>query len=94
MLVVGVVPPNSPTAVSLSKQGIWGSIGRTHADGAEYAWALARMHRAHPDFREGAKAFVKTASKAHWRGSFPRLVLWGFVAACVVVATFRIMLEG
>jgi hypothetical protein len=50
-----------------------------------------RFARSRRDLK-GAKAFAKTAAKAHWRGSVPRLVLWSVVAACVVVATFRIML--
>lgn len=57
--IAGGISANSPRAVSLSKQAIWASIGRTHADGAEYAWALARFHRAHPDFVEGPRAFAE-----------------------------------
>jgi enoyl-CoA hydratase/carnithine racemase len=57
--MAAAIARNSPAAVSLSKQAIWGSIGKTAADAAEYAWALARMHRAHPDFREGPRAFVE-----------------------------------
>jgi hypothetical protein len=49
-----------------------------------------RFARSRRDLK-GAKAFARTASKTHWRGSFPRLLVWGVVAAFVVVATFRIM---
>jgi hypothetical protein len=51
---------------------------------------LQRFLRSRRDLR-GARAFVKTASKAHWRGSFPRLLIWGFVAACAVVGAVRAM---
>jgi enoyl-CoA hydratase/carnithine racemase len=53
------IAQNSPQAVSLSKQGIWASLGRDHEGALEYAWALARMHRAHPDYREGPRAFAE-----------------------------------
>jgi enoyl-CoA hydratase/carnithine racemase len=48
---------NSPRAVSLSKQAIWASLGRDLEGAMEYAWALARMQWAHPDFVEGSRAF-------------------------------------
>jgi enoyl-CoA hydratase/carnithine racemase len=60
------IAQNSPAANRLSKQAIWGSIGRAKADAEEYAWALARMHRSHPDYAEGSKAFVEKRAP-HWR---------------------------
>lgn len=56
--------------------------------GVGFGMMLQRFMRSRRDLR-GAKGFVKTASKAHWRGSFPRLLLWGFIAACAVVGTVR-----
>ena len=53
---------NSPSAVALSKQGIWNSLGRPREDAEEHAWALARMQRHHPDFREGALGLRPTAA--------------------------------
>jgi enoyl-CoA hydratase/carnithine racemase len=53
------VRSSSPAAVALSKQALWASLGRPRADAEEYAWALARMHRSHPDFREGGAAFAE-----------------------------------
>jgi enoyl-CoA hydratase/carnithine racemase len=50
---------NSPQAMALSKQAIWGSLERPYHDALEYAWALLRLHWAHPDFREGPKAFAE-----------------------------------
>jgi hypothetical protein len=54
---------------------------------------VQRFNRSRRDLK-GARAFARTAAKAHWRTSFPRLVLWGFIAACVVLATFRLMFGG
>ena len=50
---------NSPTAMALSQQAVWGSLGRPYADAIEYGWALLRMHWGHPDFREGSRAFAE-----------------------------------
>ena len=49
---------------------------------------VQRFMRSRRDLK-GARTFVKSASKAHWRGSFPRLLLWGFIAACAVIGTVR-----
>lgn len=48
---------NSPAAVSLSQQAIWGSLETGYAQACEYGWALLRMHWAHPDAKEGPRAF-------------------------------------
>lgn len=48
---------NSPQAMSLSKQAVWGALERSYGDALEYAWSLLRLHWAHPDFREGPRAF-------------------------------------
>jgi enoyl-CoA hydratase/carnithine racemase len=53
------IAQNSPNAVQLSKQAIWSSLGREHEVALEYAWALARMQRNHPDFVEGSRAFAE-----------------------------------
>jgi enoyl-CoA hydratase/carnithine racemase len=50
---------NSPQAMALSKQAIWGSLDRGHRDALEYAWALLRLHWSHPDFEEGPRAFAE-----------------------------------
>jgi enoyl-CoA hydratase/carnithine racemase len=49
----------SPQAVALSKQAVWGSQERGYRDALEYAWALLRLHWAHPDFEEGPRAFAE-----------------------------------
>jgi hypothetical protein len=54
---------------------------------------VQRFTRSRKDLK-GARSFAKSASKAHWRGSFPRLVLWAFIAVSVVVALFRLMFSG
>lgn len=49
---------NSPEAVRLSRQAVWGGIGLDHLAAAEQAWALVKSHRTHPDFAEGPRAFA------------------------------------
>jgi enoyl-CoA hydratase/carnithine racemase len=53
------IAKNSPQAVSLSKESIWGSLERSYRDALEYGWALLRLHWSHPDFVEGPRAFVE-----------------------------------
>jgi enoyl-CoA hydratase/carnithine racemase len=48
---------NSPQAMALSKQAVWGSLERGYGEALEYAWSLLRLHWAHPDFEEGPRAF-------------------------------------
>jgi E-phenylitaconyl-CoA hydratase len=48
---------NSPQAMALSKQAVWGSVERGYGDALEAAWALLRRHWSHPDFLEGPRAF-------------------------------------
>jgi len=48
---------NSPQAMALSKQAVWGSLERGYRDALEHAWALLRLHWGHPDFEEGPRAF-------------------------------------
>ena len=50
---------NSPQALSLSKQAVWGSLERSYGDALDYAWSLLRLHWGHPDFAEGPRAFVE-----------------------------------
>jgi enoyl-CoA hydratase/carnithine racemase len=48
---------NSPQAMALSKQAVWGAMERGYTEALQYAWALLRLHWGHPDFREGPRAF-------------------------------------
>jgi enoyl-CoA hydratase/carnithine racemase len=48
---------NSPQAMALSKQAVWGAVERGYRDALEAAWALLRVHWGHPDFQEGPRAF-------------------------------------
>jgi enoyl-CoA hydratase/carnithine racemase len=50
---------NSPQAMALSKQAVWGGLERGYAEALEKAWALLRRHWSHPDFQEGPRAFVE-----------------------------------
>jgi enoyl-CoA hydratase/carnithine racemase len=48
---------NSPQAMALSKQAVWGSLEQGYSAALEQAWGLLRTHWSHPDFVEGPRAF-------------------------------------
>ena len=48
---------NSPQAMALSKQAVWGGLEQGYSEALERAWSLLRSHWAHPDFVEGPRAF-------------------------------------
>ncbi|MGH0038441.1 MAG: enoyl-CoA hydratase/isomerase family protein [Myxococcota bacterium] len=50
---------NSPQAMALSKQAVWGSMERGYGEALEAAWSLLRIHWQHPDFTEGPRAFAE-----------------------------------
>lgn len=50
---------NSPQAMALSKQAIWGGVENGYTQSLEHAWALLRLHWMHPDFTEGPRAFAE-----------------------------------
>ena len=50
---------NSPRAMALSQQAVWGSLERGYTDALEHGWKLLRSHWSHPDFAEGPRAFVE-----------------------------------
>ncbi len=50
---------NSPQAMALSKQAVWGGVEYGYRAALEQAWALLRLHWGHPDFVEGPRAFVE-----------------------------------
>jgi enoyl-CoA hydratase/carnithine racemase len=54
-----VMLANSPQAMALSKQAVWGGLERGYRDALESGWDLLRRHWSHPDFREGPRAFVE-----------------------------------
>jgi enoyl-CoA hydratase/carnithine racemase len=56
---------NSPQAMALSKQAVWGATERGYQAALEHAWELLRGHWAHPDFLEGPRAFVEKR-KPRW----------------------------
>lgn len=49
---------------------------------------LQRFTRSHRDLK-AAKVFAKAAARTHWRRTVPRMMLWGLVAVCAVIALFR-----
>lgn len=50
---------NSPQAMALSKQAVWGSLEKGYSEALEDAWDLLRSHWSHPDFEEGPRAFAE-----------------------------------
>jgi enoyl-CoA hydratase/carnithine racemase len=57
--IAASVAANSPQAVALTLQAIWGSLETGLEPALQHAWALIRMHWSHPDFLEGPRAFVE-----------------------------------
>jgi enoyl-CoA hydratase/carnithine racemase len=53
------IAKNSPQAMALSQQAIWGSLDRGLHDALEHGWGLLRLHWSHPDFVEGGHAFME-----------------------------------
>ncbi|HEV2530427.1 enoyl-CoA hydratase/isomerase family protein [Phenylobacterium sp.] len=51
------IKKNSPQALALSKQAIWGAMEQGYSHALEAGWSLIRLHWAHPDFAEGPAAF-------------------------------------
>ena len=56
---------NSPQAMALSKQAVWGALEHGYSAALEQAWALLRLHWGHPDFHEGPRAFGEKRDP-HW----------------------------
>jgi enoyl-CoA hydratase/carnithine racemase len=50
---------NSPQAMALSKQAVWGSLEQGYSAALGQAWNLLRVHWSHPDFSEGPRAFAE-----------------------------------
>jgi enoyl-CoA hydratase/carnithine racemase len=48
---------NSPQAMALSKQAVWGALELGYEDALTKGWDLLKGHWAHPDFKEGPRAF-------------------------------------
>ena len=65
------IAANSPAAVQLSMQCLWGSLEMPYTQAMEYAWALLRMHWDHPDFKEGPRAFAEKRDPV-WHEEPPR----------------------
>jgi len=50
---------NSPQAMALSKEAVWGALERGYRDALQAAWGLLRLHWLHPDFTEGPRAWAE-----------------------------------
>lgn len=53
------IASNSPTAVSRSLEALWGSLDLPLDEAMQRGWEMVKAHRAHPDAREGPRAFVE-----------------------------------
>lgn len=58
------IKKNSPQALALSKQAIWGAMEDGYSRAAEAGWSLLRLQWSHPDFVEGPKAFAEKRAPA------------------------------
>jgi enoyl-CoA hydratase/carnithine racemase len=61
------IAQNSPHAVSLSQQAIWGSLEMPYTQALEYGFGLVKTHWQHPDFTEGPRAFAERRPP-RWHG--------------------------
>jgi E-phenylitaconyl-CoA hydratase len=52
-----IIAGNSPNAMRLSKQAIWGLMEQGYSHALEHGWGLLRLNWGHPDFDEGPAAF-------------------------------------
>ena len=50
---------NSPQAMALSKQAVWGSLEMGYSEALEAGWSRVKRHWSHPDFEEGPRAFAQ-----------------------------------
>ena len=50
---------NSPQAMALSKQAVWGAQEHGYERALIEGWELLKRHWSHPDFREGPRAFAE-----------------------------------
>ena len=57
LAIAGSMLKNSPQAMALSKEAVWGSLEQGYQGALEAAWGLLRLHWLHPDFTEGPRAF-------------------------------------
>ena len=57
--VADMVKTNSPAAMARTKRAIWRGADLGLRDALQQAWELIMEHNAHPDCREGARAFLE-----------------------------------
>jgi len=57
MELAKMMAANSPNAMRLSKQAIWGTVEQGYERSLERGWELLKLQWNHPDFEEGPKAF-------------------------------------
>ncbi|MBV9842752.1 MAG: enoyl-CoA hydratase/isomerase family protein [Sphingomonadaceae bacterium] len=55
--IATIIAGNSPNAMRLSKQAIWGLMEQGYSHALEHGWGLLRLQWGHPDFDEGPASF-------------------------------------
>ncbi|MGE0741739.1 MAG: enoyl-CoA hydratase/isomerase family protein [Hyphomonadaceae bacterium] len=63
-----IIAGNSPNALRLSKQAIWGLTEQGYSHALERGWQLLQLQWSHPDFEEGPQAFTEKRKPA-WNPS-------------------------
>lgn len=59
-----IIAGNSPNAMRLSKQAIWGAVEQGYGHALEQGWQLLRLQWNHPDFEEGPQSFGERRAPA------------------------------
>ncbi len=57
--LAAAIARHSPSALARTKRAIWEGLDRGLEAGLDHAWSIVREHDAHPDVREGTRAFVE-----------------------------------
>lgn len=57
--LAAMMAKNSPNAMRLSKQAIWGAVENGYERALENGWNLLMLQWSHPDFVEGPRAFME-----------------------------------
>lgn len=57
--LAAMICSNSPQAVALTKSAIWGATEMPDPMASRFGWELLKSQWSHPDFEEGAKAFME-----------------------------------
>jgi hypothetical protein len=81
-------PLHTTLATDADRMGGAGALILMLVVGFAAGLAYQRFNRSRRDLK-GARAFVKTASRTHWRGSVPRLLIVVVLAASAAAGAMR-----